>query len=116
MTFSLAVDSPAAGAARLRLRGHLDDAAAREVLHRAADVVACGCSRLVVDLQGLSSFDEDAAYAVRGCTRLARWLPEGVAVVAGSEPAERLAETAGVERCRHAPTAAAGSMVSCPAC
>jgi hypothetical protein len=81
--FTLTLDAPAAGAARLRLAGHLDGEAARDVLHAAADVVRCGCSRLVVDLDGLTSWDDDATYAVVGCTRLARWLPQGVDVVAG---------------------------------
>ncbi len=88
--FTLSVDAPAAGAARLRLAGHLDGEAARDVLHAAADVVRCGCSRLVVDLGGLTSWDDDATYAVVGCTRLARWLPEGVAVVAGDDLLRRL--------------------------
>ena len=83
MVFTLTLDAPAAGAARLRLAGHLDGEAAREVLHAAADVVRCGCSRLVVDLDGLTSWDDDATYALVGCTRLARWLPGGVDVVAG---------------------------------
>ena len=81
--FTLTLDAPSAGAARLRLAGHLDGEAARDVLHAAADVVRCGCSRLVVDLDGLTSWDDDATYALVGCTRLARWLPEGVDVVAG---------------------------------
>jgi hypothetical protein len=81
--FTLILDSPAAGTARLRLAGHLDSEAARDLLHAAAHVVRCGCSRLVLDLDGLTSWDEDATYAVVGCTRLARWLPEGVEVVAG---------------------------------
>ena len=80
--FTLTLDAPGAGAARLRLAGHLDGEAAREVLHAAADVVRCGCSRLVVDLDGLTSWDDDATYAVVGCTRLARWLPQGVDVIA----------------------------------
>ena len=104
--FTLSVDAPAAGAARLRLAGHLDQPAAREVLHAAADVVKCGCLRLVVDLGEVDSYDEDAAYAVTGCTRLARWLPEGVSVIAGSGAGADLADSAGVP----------GSMVSCPAC
>lgn len=94
--FTLAIDAPSANAARLRLSGHLDDAGAREVLHAAADVVQCGCSRLVVDLDGLSSWDDAAAFAVVGCARLARWLPEGVAVVAASSPGRDLADRAGV--------------------
>ena len=84
--FTLTLDAPAAGAARLRLAGHLDGEAARDVLHAAADVVRCGCSRLVLDLDGLTSWDDDATYAVVGCTRLARWLPQGVDVVAGGAP------------------------------
>ena len=94
--FTLTLDAPDSGAARLRLAGHLDDAAAREVLHAAADVVRCGCSRLVVDLGQLTSWDEAAAFAVVGCTRLARWLPGGVDVVAGSAAGRRLAASAGV--------------------
>lgn len=94
--FTLAIDAPSANAARLRLSGHLDDAGAREVLHAAADVVQCGCSRLVVDLDGLSSWDDAAAFAVVGCAGLARWLPEGVAVVAASRPGRDLADRAGV--------------------
>lgn len=92
----LSLDAPAAGAARLRLSGHLDDAAARDVLHAAADVVRCGCSRLVLDLDEVTSFDASATYAVTGCTRLARWLPEGVEVVAGTAAAQALAATAGI--------------------
>lgn len=94
--FTLSLDAPATGAARLRLAGHLDDAAARDVLHAAADVVRCGCSALVVDLDGLTSWDDDAAFAVVGCTRLARWLPRGVDVVAGQRTARELATAAGV--------------------
>jgi len=82
--FTLTLDAPAPGAARLRLAGHLDGEAARDVLHAAADVVRCGCSRLVLDLDGLTSWDADATYAVVGCTRLARWLPAGVEVVGGT--------------------------------
>ena len=80
--FTLTLDAPAVGAARLRLAGHLDGSAARDVLHAAADVVRCGCSRLVLDLDGLTSWDDDATYAIVGCTRLARWLRDGVEVVA----------------------------------
>ncbi len=47
------------------------------------DAPAVGCSRLVLDLDGLTSWDDDATYAVVGCTRLARWVPEGVHVLAG---------------------------------
>lgn len=94
--FTLSIDAPAAGAARLRLSGHLDDAAAREVLHAAADVVQCGCSRLVVDLDGLVSWDDAASFAVVGCAGLARWLPEGVAVVAATSPGRDLADRAGI--------------------
>jgi len=117
--FTLSLDTPAVGAARLRLAGHLDDAAARDVLHAAADVVRCGCSRLVVDLRGLESFDDDAAYSVTGCCRLGRFLTEGVSVVAGSATGEALAETAGVvphTAGAHRPGALAGTVVSCPAC
>ena len=111
--FTLSVDAPAAGAARLRLAGHLDQPAARQVLHAAADVVKCGCLRLVVDLGEVVSYDEEAAYAVTGCARLARWLPEGVAVLAGDGAGADLAEHAGVETHAHR---SAGSMASCPAC
>jgi hypothetical protein len=113
--FTLSLDAPAAGAARLRLSGHLDDAGAREVLHAAADVVKCGCSWLVVDLGGLDSYDDEAAYAVVGCCRLARWLPDGVTVVAGSAAGSALADTAGVAP-HPAAAHAAGTMVPCPAC
>lgn len=98
--FTLSLDSPASGAARLRLSGHLDDAAARDVLHAAADVVRCGCTSLVVDLDGLTSWDEDATFAVVGCTRLGRWLSDGVSVVAVSRAARELASRAGVASTR----------------
>ena len=94
--FSLRIDAPAPGAAQLHLAGHLDSAAARDLLHAAAVVVRSGCSSLVVDLDGLTSWDEDAAYAVVGCTRLARWLPEGVDVQATEPAALALAEHVGV--------------------
>ena len=93
---SLSVDSPAAGAARLVLAGHLDDEGAREVLHTAADVVRCGCERLVVDLDGVTSYDDAAVFAVRGCWRLARYLPEGVSLVAELPTGRALADDAGV--------------------
>ncbi len=111
--FTLSVDAPAAGAARLRLAGHLDQPAARQVLQAAADVVKCGCLRLVVDLGEVVSYDDEAAYAVTGCARLARWLPEGVAVVAGAGAGADLAARAGVTAHAHPP---AGSMAACPAC
>ena len=111
--FTLSVDAPAAGAARLRLAGHLDEPAARQVLHAAADVVRCGCLRLVVDLGQVVSYDEEAAYAVTGCARLARWVPEGVAVVPGEGAGADLAHRAGVAPHGQAPT---GSMAPCPAC
>jgi hypothetical protein len=115
--FSLSLDAPAPGAARLRLSGHLDQTAAREVLHAAADVVKCGCSRLVVDLGDLESFDEEASYAVVGCCRLARFLPAGVDVVAESPAGEALADTAGIAARDHVPgSACPGNMVACPAC
>jgi hypothetical protein len=109
--FTLVLDAPTSGAARLRFTGHLDDAAARDVLHAAADVVRCGCSGLVVDLDGLTSHDADAAFALVGCTRLARWLPDGVVVVAGTDAGRSLAVTAGV-----APTASEpATMAACHA-
>ena len=114
--FTLSLDAPGARAARLRLAGHLDDDAARDLLHAAADVVRCGCSRLVVDLADLESYDEEAAYAVVGCYRLARYLPEGVAVVTGSDAGADLVDTAGIPPHVHASSAAAGTMTSCPAC
>ena len=92
----LLLDSPASGTARLRPTGHLDDAAARDLLHAAADVVRSGCTRLVVDLDGLSSWDPTAAYALVGCTRLARWLQDGVDVVASAGPGRALAASADV--------------------
>ena len=94
--FTLKVDAPGAGAVRLRLHGHLDDDGAREVLHAAADVVQCGCSRLVIDLDGLTSFDLDASYAVVGCARLGRWLSQGVEVVAEAELGRGLVDAAGL--------------------
>ena len=112
--FTLSLDAPSAGAARMRLAGHLDDAAARQVLHTAADIVKCGCSKLVLDLEELDSFDDDAAYAVVGCSQLARWLPDGVSVVAGSAAGSALVDTAGVAP---VPTQepSAGTMGPCPA-
>lgn len=107
--FTLGIDAPAAGSARLLLSGHLDEAAARQVLHAAADVVKCGCSRLVVDLDGLSSWDDEAAYAVVGCARLARWLADGVAVVASNAPGRGLADQAGV-------ATEPDIMAACPVC
>lgn len=94
--FTVLLDAPSPGAARLRLQGHLDDAGAREVLQRAATMVHCGCERLVVDLDGVTSFEAEAAYAVVGCTRLARFLPLGVDVIAGEQAGRELAEHAGV--------------------
>ena len=105
----MTLDAPAAGAARLRLAGHLDGEAARDVLHAAADVVRCGCSRLVLDLDALTSWDDDATYAVVGCTRLARWLPEGVDVVSGALQRELLASSG------HAPERRADTMAACHA-
>ncbi|MBC7372403.1 MAG: hypothetical protein H7323_00235 [Frankiales bacterium] len=95
--FTLLLDAPSPGAARLRLQGHLDEVGAREVLQRAATMVHCGCDRLVVDLDGVTSFEADAAYAVVGCTRLARFLPLGVDVIAGEQAGRDLAEHAGVD-------------------
>ena len=105
--FLLSLDAPGAGAARLRLRGHLDDAAALQVLHAAADVVRCGCSRLELDLDGLTSYDDAAAFAVTGCDRLGRWLPEGVGFLAESRDARALAARAGVDAGRPVPDTAA---------
>ena len=108
---TVTIDSPAVpppGAARLLLAGHLDDEGARDVLHTAADLVRCGCPRLLVDLDGVTSYDEDATYAVAGCWRLSRFVAGGVAVVAEGEVGRALAETAGVP--------AQGIMGSCPAC
>lgn len=113
--FHLSLDAPTAGAARLRLSGHLDSAAARQVLHAAADVVKCGCSSLVVDMAELESFEPEAAYAVVGCSKLSRYVPEGVAVLTGSEASEALADTAGVPP-HPAEAHAPGTMVPCPAC
>ena len=114
--FTLSLDAPGARAARLRLAGHLDGDAARDLLHAAADVVRCGCSRLVVDLAELESYDEEAAYAVVGCYRLGRFLPEGVAVVTGSEAGADLVDTAGIDAHAHDIPGLPGTMASCPAC
>ena len=105
---TVSLDTPAREGARLRLTGHLDAAAARDLLHAAADLVRGGCPRLLVDLDGLTSYDEDAAFAVAGCWRLARWVPLGVGVLAAGEVARTLAETAGVPP--------QGIMGPCPAC
>lgn len=123
--FTLTLDAPVSGAARLRLAGHLDDAGARQVLHTAADVARCGCSRLVVDLGGLTSWDDAAAFAVVGCTRLARWLPDGVQVVAGSAVGRRLVAALGAAEDGDPPWPAAraprvagepATMTACHAC
>lgn len=106
--FTLMLDAPAEGSARLVLSGHLDDQAARQVLHAAADVAQSGCSRLLVDLDLLTSWDESASYAVVGCVRLRRWLADGVAVVAGTPVGRQLAESVGI-----APDP--GIMAPCPA-
>ena len=108
----LLLDAPTTGGARLRLVGHLDDAAARDVLHAAADVVRSGCSSLVLDLEGVTSWDDDATFAVVGCTRLARWLPDGVDVVALSVAARTLAARAGVLPSGALPD----TMTACRAC
>lgn len=108
---TVSIDSPAgplSDGVRLLLAGHLDDAGARDVLHTAADLVRWGCPRLLVDLDGITSYDEDAAYAVAGCWRLARYVPRGVAVVADGEVGRALAEHAGVPE--------QGIMGSCHAC
>lgn len=95
--FTLSLDAPDKGSARLTLAGHLDDTAARDLLHTAATVVKCGCSRLVVDVDGLTGFDPQTAFALTGCARLGRYLSGGVAVVAGTPRGVELAEQAGVE-------------------
>jgi hypothetical protein len=105
---TVSIDAPAGDGARLLLAGRLDDAGARDVLHTAADLVRCGCPRLLVDLDGVTSYDEDATYAVAGCWRLARYVPRGVGVVAEREVGRELAERAGVPE--------QGIMDSCPAC
>ena len=105
---TVSIDAPAVDSARIALAGHLDDAGARDVLHAAADLVRLGCPRLLVDLDGITSYDEDAAYAVAGCWRLSRYVAGGVAVVAEGDVGRALAEHAGVP--------AQGIMDSCPAC
>ena len=105
---TVSIDTPAADSARIALAGHLDDAGARDVLHAAADLVRLGCPRLLVDLDGITSYDDEAAYAVAGCWRLSRYVAGGVAVVAEGEVGRELAERAGVP--------AQGIMDSCPAC
>ena len=105
---TVSLDTPAAEGARLLLTGHLDADGARGLLRAAADLVRGGCPRLVVDLDGVTSYDEDATYAVAGCWRLGRYVPGGVAVVAEGELGRTLAEEAGVP--------AQGIMDSCPAC
>jgi hypothetical protein len=109
---TIRLDALAAGAAQLRLTGHLDDTGARDLLHAAADVVRCGCSRLVVDLRGVTSWDSEAAFAVVGCTRLARWLENGVDVVCADGPARELAAHAGVVP---GASGAAQPLTACPA-
>ena len=116
--FTISLHLGPSGAACLALAGHLDDAAARDLLHAAADVVRCGCSSLVVDLDELVSFDAGAAFAVVGCTRLARWLPGGVEVVATRSPGRDLARAAGVGPARAAqatPTPGPDTMAACHA-
>lgn len=113
--FTLSLDAPAVGATRLRLHGHLDDEAARQLLHVAADAVKCGCTKLVVDVTALESYDEQASYALVGCSSLGRYLPEGVEVLTESAASEALADSAGVSphpARAHSP----GTMVPCPAC
>jgi hypothetical protein len=93
---TIRLDALAGDAARLCLGGHLDNAGARAVLQTAADLTRGGCSRLVVDLDGVTSWDGEATFAVVGCTRLARWLSHGVEVVGASPAARELALEAGV--------------------
>lgn len=115
---ALSLDTPAAGVARLRLGGHLDPDGARTLLHAAADVARAGCLRLVVDLDGLASYDDEAAYAVVGCGRLGEKLPEGVEVVADGGPGRQLALRAGLAPGRRSATHAPveGIMGPCPGC
>lgn len=109
----LTLDAPQTGHARLRLAGHLDDEAARDLLHAAADVVRGGCLRLVVDLDGLTGFDERAAYALTGCARLDRFVPDGVRVVATVAPGTALLARAGATS---SPSGAGPDiMAACPA-
>ena len=93
---TIRLDALAGDAARLCLHGHLDDAGARVVLQTAADLTRGGCSRLVVDLDGVTSWDGEATFAVVGCTRLSRWLSNGVEVVGATPAARELAVQAGV--------------------
>ena len=113
--FSLRLECPRPGAARLRLVGHLDDVAAREVLHAAATAVACGCRSLHVDLDELTAYDEGTAYALVGCCRLARWLPDGVEVLSGGGAGAALAAAAQVTPGVRTRAATEGIMASCPA-
>jgi hypothetical protein len=108
LVLTVSLDTPAQEGARLLLSGHLDAAGARGLLRAAADLVRGGCPRLVVDLDGVTSYDDEAAYAVAGCWRLARYVPLGVAVLAEGEVARTLAGTAGVPE--------QGIMGPCPAC
>lgn len=102
---TVTLDAP--GSACLVVDGHLDDAAVREVLHLAADAVRCGCSRLVLDLESLDSFDQHGPLAVVGCCRLAPWLHGGVELRADGEVARSLVRSAwGADE---------GIMASCPA-
>jgi hypothetical protein len=98
---TVSLDAPAHEGARLVLSGHLDAPAARGLLRAAADLVRGGCPRLLIDLDGVTSYDDDAAFAVAGCWRLARYVPLG-------EGARTLADTAGVPP--------QGIMGPCPAC
>ena len=105
---TVSLDTPAREGARLVLSGHLDTAGARDLLQAAADLVRGGCPRLLVDLDGVTSYDVEAAFAVAGCWRLARFVPLGVGVLADGDVARTLADTAGVPP--------QGIMGSCPAC
>lgn len=105
---TVSLDAPAHEGARLLVAGHLDAPAARGLLRAAADLVRSGCPRLLVDLDGVTSYDEDVAYAVAGCWRLARYVPLGVTVLAAGEVARALADAAGVPP--------QGIMGPCPAC
>lgn len=102
---TVTLDAP--GCARLAVDGHLDAPVAREILHLAADAVRCGCSRLVLDLESLDSYDDQGLVAVVGCCRLSPWLDGGVELRADGDVARGLVRSAwGADE---------GIMASCPA-
>ena len=71
--------------------------------------------RLHVEGRDPLQIDEQASYALKGCSQLGRYLPEGVTVVTRSEAGEALADTAGVSP-HPAEAHSPGTMVPCPAC